>query len=225
MQEAPPTRQESRFRASSEVPIRTAELRTLSKPTTAPGVRAAYMKNLFHELEQRGQLGMLAEHDAALLHDVNDAPRTTWLPVSINVRAVEAICAGLGEDRGLALLAECVYAQFETPLWRSFIAPAVRMLGKEPASLARWIPGALQIVFRGCGEWTVEGAGPAELTVRARALPTEIASHRVWLRSLGIGMGPLFTICGCDGSADLARMDPATRSATYRLAWTARAGS
>lgn len=184
-----------------------------------PAVRAAYMKDLFTSLEERGCLGHVAGRDGALVGEIATASRTAWLPIGLNVRTVEAVCAGLGEERGLALLAECVYAQFDRPLWKNFIGPAIRILGREPGALGRWIPRALQLVFRDTGVWSAESTGEAELRVAARELPEELARHRVWLRSLGIGMRPLFLVCETDGTADLERVDVEARSATYRLTW------
>jgi hypothetical protein len=120
-------------------------------------------------------------------------------------------------------MADCVYAQFDTPLWSGFIRPAVKLLGTDPAALGRWIPRAMQIVFRDCGQWSAELSGTAELTVSVRELPPELANHRLWLRSLGIGMRPVFQVSQTQGTADLAEASPAQRSATFQLCWKAPA--
>ena len=184
-----------------------------------PAVRAAYMKELFLALDARRGLAAMRRRDEALVEEVAAASRLAWLPVALNVRAVEAVCAELGEERGLERLAECVYAQFETPLWRSFISPAVRLLGRDPGVLGRWLPRALQIVFRDCGSWRAERTGEGELTLVARDLPPELARHRLWVRSLGIGMRPLFLVCGTDGRSELANLDAEAGRATYVLTW------
>lgn len=186
-----------------------------------PAVRAAYMKDLFSALEARGCLAAIARRDGALLEEVANASRVAWLPIALNVRTVKALCEELGEDRGLERLAECVYAQFEGPLWRSFIAPAVRLLGRDPGSLGRWLPRALQIVFRDCGSWSAELTREGELTVVARDLPPDLAGHRLWLRSIGVGMRPLFLVCGTDGTSALTNLDAEAGRATYVLSWKA----
>jgi hypothetical protein len=177
------------------------------------------MKNLFAALGERGRLDAIARSAPELVRAVEEAPRITWLPVSLNVRTVEVVSSQLGEGAGLELLADCVYAQFETPLWRDFIGGAVRLLGRDPGSLGRWIPHAMRLVFRDCGVWAAERTGEGCLRVAVHSLPETLAGHRLWLRSLGVGMRPLFPLCETDGTADLAELDSGARRAAYEVAW------
>jgi hypothetical protein len=55
--------------------------------------------------------------------------------------------------------------------------------------------------------------------VEVRELPEPLAAHRLWLRSLAIGMLPLFTLCGTDGESELVQRDARGRRASYRLRW------
>lgn len=190
---------------------------------SAPAVRASYMKNLLSTLGKRGHLEAIEMRDAALVREVEAASRLAWLPVALNVRVVEATVSSFGEQRGLEVLADCVYDQFESPLWKNFIGGAIRLLGTEPGSLGRWIPHALQLIFRDCGSWSATRTGERELSVEMREIPEELASHRLWVRSLGIGMRPLFPLCGTEGTSDLDRLDASQRRATYRLEWRAPA--
>jgi len=180
------------------------------------------MKNVFAALERQERLAALARHAPSLVGEVAAAPRMTWLPIELNVRMVEAAAAAFGEARGLEILAGCVFAQFETALWKGFIGGAVRLLGTQPGSLGRWIPQAMGLVFRDCGSWSAAQSGEAELSVEVRDLPAALARHRLWLRSLAIGMTPLFTLCGAEGSSELAELDPDARRARYRLHWKPR---
>jgi hypothetical protein len=184
-----------------------------------PAVRASYMKNLFVTLGELGKLAELEAADPALVREVGAASRLAWLPIALNVRMVEAVAARFGEEPGIALLAECVYRQFDTPLWKSFLGGALRLLGTEPASLGRWLPEAYALVFRGCGRFSVESGGERTLTLRVEELPAPLAAHGLWLRSLATGMTPLFTLCGRDGSSRLAEVNERARRARYELAW------
>jgi hypothetical protein len=190
-------------------------------PAAVPSVQASYMKNLFAALAAMGRLGVLEQADPDLLREVAAAWRASWLPVALNLRTVEGMAAGFGAERGMALLAEGVYRQFETPLWKHFISGALRLLGSDPGSLGRWIPQAMGLVFRDCGVFSVEPGGEGELRVEVHELPLLLARHELWLGSLATGMTPLFTLCGCDGSGELVETDVARRRARYRLRWKA----
>jgi hypothetical protein len=184
-----------------------------------PAVQASYMKNLLSGLERRELAAGLAGAAPEVGEQVAAAGRLTWLPVDLNVRAVGWLCETLGEDRALHLLADCVHEQFDTPLWKNFVTGAVRLLGKDPGDLGRWIPKAFSLVFRDCGAWNVLQSGECELTLVLSDIPASLVGERRWLRSLGVGMQPLFTVCGETGTSDLAAIDPATRVARYELSW------
>ena len=194
----------------------------MKSAANAPSVQASYMKNLFTALAALGRLEAVEQADPDLLLEVDAAARVSWLPVDLNVRMVEAVAAKFGEQRGIELLAECVYRQFDTPLWKSFVGGAMRLLGTDPGLLGRFLPEALQLVFKSCGRWSVDNTGDTELTVSVRELPAALARHRLWLRSLATGMTPLFTLCGCDGTSRLADVNEADGTARYVLAWKPR---
>ena len=194
-------------------------------PAATPSVQASYMKNLFAALEAQGKLAALASGAPELLRVVASAPRVSWLPIARNVEMVEVVAAVFGEERGLALLADCVCRQLDTPLWKGFIGGAVRLLGTDPGSLGRWIPEAMGLAFRGCGRWNVERSGAEELGVTVVELPSALAVHPLWLRSLAVGMGaPLFTLCGVSGSAALVERDERAARARFRIQWKAAHG-
>ena len=184
-----------------------------------PLVLASYMKDLFAAFEQRGRLAALAVRDPDLVREVEAASRVSWLPIALNLRMVEGVVASEGEQAGLALVAECLEDQFERPLWRDFIGGALRLLGRDPGSLGRWIPKAMQLIFRGCGSWSAERSGERALEVRVHALPPVLAEHRLWLASVAVGMTPVFGLCDTSGDCALASSDPAQGTACYRLSW------
>jgi hypothetical protein len=185
----------------------------------SPAVQASYMKNLFVALEAMGRLAEVEAADPVLVREVAAARRLAWLPVALNVRTVEAVAASLGEERGIALLAECVYHQFDTPLWRGFVGGALRLLGTDPGALGRWLPEAFALIFRDCGRFSVERSGDCELTLFVRDLPQPLAAHGLWLRSLAGGMTPLFTLCDVGGSSVLAEVNVPAGWARYVLSW------
>lgn len=186
---------------------------------SGPAVQSSYMKNLFAAFEERGLRERIASRDPELAEEIDAAGRLSWLPLELNVRTVDLLCDLLGEAEGLRVLAECVHGQFGTPLWKQFIGGGLRLLGREPAGLGRWLPRAFSVVFRGCGQWDVECRGPGELSVRLREIPESIISQRRWLQSLGAGMNALFLLCDTPGHSALVAVDEGIREARFRLRW------
>lgn len=184
-----------------------------------PAVQASYMKNLMAALAGLGKLGAVEAADPELVAEIEESARLSWLPIALNVRTVEAVAACFGEERGVALLAECVYRQFDTPLWKKFVSGAMKLLGTAPGLLGRFLPEAIGLVFRDCGRWRIENTDECELTLEVEGLPPALATHALWLRSVATGLTPLFTLCGCDGTSELAEFDAHARRARYRLRW------
>jgi hypothetical protein len=184
-----------------------------------PAVQASYMKNLMAALAGLGKLGPVEAADPELVAEIEASARLSWLPIALNVRAVEAVVACFGEQRGVALLAECVYRQFDTPLWKKFVGGAMKLLGTEPGLLGRFLPEAIGLVFRDCGRWRIENTDECELALEVEGLPPALAAHALWLRSVATGLTPLFMLCGCDGTSELAEVDERARRARYRLRW------
>jgi hypothetical protein len=184
-----------------------------------PAVQASYMKNLVTALAGLGKLGPVEAADPELVAEIEASARLSWLPIAWNLRLVEATSACFGEARGVELLADCVYRQFDTPLWKKFVSGAMKLLGTEPGLLGRFLPEAIGLVFRDCGRWRIHNTDERELVLEVEALPPALAAHRLWLRSLATGLTPLFMLCGCDGTSELAEVDERAGRARYRLRW------
>ena len=96
---------------------------------------------------------------------------------------------------------------------------ATSLLGRDPANLGRWIPKAFNLVFRDCGLFAVEAVSPLELRVTLSEIPDPLLCEPLWIASLGVGMRPIFTVCGRDGLAERVDFDATARVAGYRLTW------
>ena len=188
-------------------------------PDGEPAVQSSYMKNLVSLLEKRGVAAELRQVDAELFDAIEAASRMSWLPAAMNVRMVEVMAERFGEARGLELLTDCLYAQFETPLWKNFVGGAVRLLGTNPGSLGRWIPQAYRLVFRCCGKWSTRSPDATTLEVVASEMPLVLASHELWLRSVAAGIGSVFRLCEMDGRSRLREVDTVGGRATFELTW------
>jgi hypothetical protein len=188
-----------------------------------PRVQAGYMKDVVSSLVRLGAEGehVLAQ-DPALFAAIEAASRSAWLPISLNLRGVEAVERTHGWPRALDFFAARVADQFGRPLFRGFVEGGVRLLGLEPGALVRLVPRGLAIVFRDCGVWTAVRTSETSVELRAAGLPKELASHARWIESVGGAALALFGLCGVTGSARLTEHRPDAESAVVEARWQKR---
>lgn len=186
-----------------------------------PRVQAGYMKDVAASLVKLGADGeRVRTADPELFREVHAAPRSAWLPVSMNVRWVEAAERAFGWPSALEFLAARVQEQFGTPLFRSFVEGGVRLLGLDPGVLVRMIPRGISIAFRDCGAWTAARTSEASVELRVANLPKELAAHARWIESVGAGAIAMFSLCRVTGRVHLSEHSAAAGSAVIEARWS-----
>jgi hypothetical protein len=191
-----------------------------------PRVQAGYMRDIAVSL---GRLGAEGERvraaDPELFAAIAEAPRSAWLPISLNVRWVEAAARVYGWPNALDFLAARVRDQFGNPLFRAFVEGGVRLLGLEPGSLVRMVPRGLNIVFRDHGTWSAARTSADCIELRADELPKEVAANARWIESIGAGALAMFALCGLPGRARLTEHVAATGRAVIEAHWSPQRAS
>jgi hypothetical protein len=178
------------------------------------------MKNSAAILAQSGAAGAaVLRADPELFEQIATAWRTAWLPISYNLRLVEACARAAGPAQFQAILATTLVGQFDTPLWSALIQGGIRLLGREPAALTRWLPSAVALVFRNCGSWRSRRIDPLHAEVCAEELPKELATHRVWLESMGAAALAIGRLCDTQGHSELVAHDADAGTARYLFRW------
>ena len=186
-----------------------------------PSVQASYMKNVAASLERLGAAGEAVRRaDPSLFEEIAAAPRGVWLPVSYNVRWVEAVAKSAGWPGAMTFLAARVQDQFEAPLLRSFVQGSVRLFGLDPGSLVPWLPRGMGLVFRDCGDWSSTRVAPGHVEIRAEDLPKELAGEARWIESIGAGAIATFALCRVAGETQLAAHDAAAGTASISVRWS-----
>jgi len=188
-----------------------------------PRVQCGYMKDVAEALSRLGAQGAAVRAaDEALFRELEASPRAAWLPVSMNVRWVEAVCRAFGWPAALDFLAARVSEQFGNPLFRSFVEGGIRLFGLNPGALLRLIPRGLAIVFRDCGEWTAVRTSETSMELRGAALPSELAAHPHWVESIGAGAIAMLALCRTSGDVRLAEHDARLGRAVIEVRWRAQ---
>jgi hypothetical protein len=187
---------------------------------SSPSVQAGYMKNFAAAVDRLGASGTRVQQaDPELFQAIEDASRLSWMPVEWNVRMVHALHRALGAERTHAFLSQMIHSQLDTPMWRGFVQGAVRLLGLDPGSLAKWLPHAYGIMFRHCGQWSAHRDDVDEARFEVRDLPESLAQDRLWLGSIRSGLYALYQLCGTQGEAELAEVDEESGRVRFRLTW------
>jgi hypothetical protein len=189
-----------------------------------PVVRGRHMKSLVEALEAwEGGARPLALLPADVLAAIADASGLDWLPLSLDLQVTQAVYDGLGTAEADRFFREHMAGAFDGPILQTLVATAVRLFGLDPASFARWVPRAWQLIFREVGQWRVEGLAPGatSATLTLARLPAECADHLIWHRSVSRSMSALFDLARVSGTVEAA---PPARGGEVRFAlrWTPR---
>lgn len=183
------------------------------------------MKSLVAALEGwEGGARPLALLPAGALEAISRATGLDWLPLSLNLQVTQAIYDGLGGAEADRFFRAHMLASFEGPILQALVATAVRMFGLDPASFARWVPRAWNMIFREVGEWKVPepAAGATAVVLTLGRLPAECADHHVWLRSVSRSMAALLDLAKVSGAVELLPRPKGAGEVQYSLRWTPR---
>lgn len=142
-----------------------------------PRVHAGYMKDITAALAKLGREGeRVRAADLSLFRESEESSRSSWLPISMNLRWVDASASvRLAGGAGLPCGAPAgPVRQRDVPHIRAGRAEHLRA---RPRAFDRLIARRLSITFRDCGEWGVERVDDACVVVRAAQLPKEVAGQ------------------------------------------------
>jgi hypothetical protein len=159
---------------------------------------------------------------AELRSAVVQAGGLDWLPVALNLALTQVAYDGLGPVEADRLFRAHTRASFEGPILQTFVSTAVRILGLDPASFARWVPKGWHLIFRGVGEWSVEAPGPGATSVLLRLgkLPGDCADHPVWGRSVARSLDALLDQAQVSGAVALQPRAQGARELQFVMRWS-----
>jgi len=187
-----------------------------------PSVRARHMKGLL------ASIGRLAPEESErvralvpepLAQTVADATSIDWLPLDMNLVVTRALHGGLGDARFYRFFRDQLVEAFSGPLLRVVVDAALRVFRVDATSFTSWVGRGWGLVFRDCGAWTVERAGPGMARLRIDALPAPCLQDEVWLRSVAHSLDAFWVLAQTQGECAYLRRDLARGEATYELRW------
>jgi len=142
-----------------------------------------------------------------------------WVPATWNVEWVHAVARHLEAERFAQLFRAMTRRDFETSVYKNFVAGAVRLFGANVGILIKRIPAGFSLMWRDAGDVEVHGLrGPTcELTM-TRVAPELVDPH--WLDSFRFGVSGIFDVLERSASVVVRDMDADARTVTFTLSWS-----
>jgi hypothetical protein len=187
-----------------------------------PAVRARHMKNLLGSIERlppEDSERVRALVPEPLVRTVADATSVDWLPLETNLVVTRAVHGGLGDARFYRFFRDQLADAFSGPLLRVIVDAALRVFRVDATSFASWVGRGWGLIFRDCGDWTVERAGPGMARLRIEALPAACIEDEVWLRSVSHSLDAFWVLARTQGDCTYVGRDVERRVASYELRW------
>ncbi len=187
-----------------------------------PAVRARHMKNLLDAIErlapdEAGRVRALVP--APVVEAVSEATSIDWLPVDTNLVVTHAVHGGLGDARFYRFFRDQLVEAFSGPLLRVVVDAALRVFRVDATAFTSWVGRGWGLVFRDCGAWTVERAGPGMARLRIEALPRACLEDEIWLRSVSHSLDAFWVLARTQGEFAYSGRDLARGVASYELRW------
>jgi len=178
-------------------------------PASAPAVRAAHLKEDLAALRALGPqaaAAVRARLSPASLAAIDEALRTTFLPLALNLEMAEAVFAEAGEQGARAWGTESLIASLDG-FFKPLFLGITRFVSPSPSALYRVLPHGWGATYRNGGELRVER--PAEDRARIVGLGLPEAMHtRAFLTAVCGTLGAAFRISSFTGEVVLEPFRP-----------------
>jgi hypothetical protein len=189
-----------------------------------PCVRARHMKSLLSGVERLDpalRAEVLAASRAELLECVRAATAVAWLPLALNIELADTIARCLGTKRARPFFRAMLLAEFQSSLFKPFIAGVSRAFGVTPAVFVRMVPRGWELVYRECGKLEPTEVGPGQASLVFSQLPAVCVKNMLWLDAVRSTFYTAFDLSEVDGKIEWDELDLSARRAVMRFQWDA----
>jgi hypothetical protein len=186
-----------------------------------PRILASFVKSVLDGADRCDpQLGarVRGRLDDSARAALDAAGPVSFVPVELDVEVTEALFAEAGEARAREILRENLLVTFDAPILSSFVAGALRLLGRNPARLFGWSAKVWGQLYRDCGSIRFVRAGESAGRLELADLPACVTASRAYLAGMEAAFDASFALMDAEGELRLAHVDPDGR-ATFELAW------
>jgi hypothetical protein len=155
---------------------------------------------------------------------VEQALRSSWLPLATQLETLHAIDQRLGRAGYLDFCQRHFIRTVETPLVRAVFDGAVRLFGMGPEAVFKVFRRSWAMMSTHAGEVNLVELTPEHLRIEVRALPLEEARASLFIEGFAATFTGVFRLFEIDGKAELTSVDYPNRTAVYTGSWTAKPG-
>ncbi len=150
---------------------------------------------------------------------IERAMRVAWIDGEANYHVTEVVCDTLGIERGGRFYRDTFRASYDSPLFRTVVAGALRLAGSDPGAIYKIVPKGTSLVFRGFGTFGTRDRETNAITLEITEAPARSFDHdAVWMEYAAHANLAVLDILGLDGSVDVD-VQPAARRAAFRYRW------
>lgn len=141
-----------------------------------------------------------------------------WVPTAWNVQWVEAVHAVVGEQLFERFFRDLTRRDFDTSLYKSFVAGALRLFGNKPSVLVRRIPAGYSMMWKDSGELQLSREWESGCELTLAPLP-EVCLGPIWVHSVRWGLHGVFDVLGIRGESRVRPLDPSAKQVCFELGW------
>lgn len=188
-----------------------------------PEMRADQLKENLYALLALGNetaSRILADLPPQHLRRIEQAGRTEWLPIEIDLNLGVVIHRAVGDDGLRRWSRAALRRSLDGSIQKPLLDTAVRLFGLTPAGLFRMAPQGWRAAFRGAGELVIAGSGPGSTIMDLVGLPEEMRGPAFVIGIAG-GLEAVFDTCKVTGEVRLVE-PPAGVGARMHATWAAR---
>jgi hypothetical protein len=162
-----------------------------------------------------------AEIRASLADDTREllatAAPSMWIPIEHDIRAVEAVRRHVGQVTHDVLLQERARGEMGSPLFKSFVATIIRLLGMSPVTVVKQIGNGWQQVFQDVGAYEVLAIEERAATAVLRDLPAACVASSTWIDGVPVALRTLYELVNANGT--ITGFVDAKRDLTLEFRW------
>lgn len=163
---------------------------------------------------------ILAKTLPATLATVAESTPGAWLPIELNVELTENLSVVLGAERAREFFRSTTLAEYETNLFKSFIATVTRLLGLTPAVFVKMTPRGWSLVFRACGTFRPLERDGQMARLLFSAIPAPCCRNELWLESVRSAFYTAFDLSEVNGEIIWDDLDLNARRAVFLFRWS-----